>query len=69
MSFRAERLGFAYGLKDANFALPEAGLATILGPNGAGKSTLLGILAGLRAPYRGSCRLGGSRPPRSWWAS
>ncbi|HUA87720.1 MAG TPA: ABC transporter ATP-binding protein [Bryobacteraceae bacterium] len=55
MSFRAEHLGFAYGVRDATFALQESGLVAIAGPNGAGKSTLLGILAGLRHPYRGSC--------------
>jgi len=55
VSFRAEHLGFAYGVRDATFALQESGLVAIAGPNGAGKSTLLGILAGLRHPYRGSC--------------
>jgi iron complex transport system ATP-binding protein len=55
MSFRAASLGFAYGLDDVSFELPERGLVAIAGPNGAGKSTLLGVLAGLRAPYRGSC--------------
>ncbi len=55
MSFRIERLGFAYGLHEATFDLPESGLVAIAGPNGAGKSTLVGIMAGLRHPYRGSC--------------
>src|SRR5438552_13195401 len=55
MSFVAKQLGFAYGLHEATFDFPKSGLITIAGPNGAGKSTLLGILAGLRAPYRGSC--------------
>jgi iron complex transport system ATP-binding protein len=55
MSFRAASLGFAYGLDDVTFELPQRGLVAVAGPNGAGKSTLLGILAGLRDPYRGSC--------------
>jgi ABC-type cobalamin/Fe3+-siderophores transport system ATPase subunit len=55
MSFRAASLGFAYGLDDVSFELPERGFVAIAGPNGAGKSTLLGVLAGLRTPYRGSC--------------
>ncbi len=59
MSFRAAALGFAYGLQDVSFDLPACGLIAVAGPNGAGKSTLLGILAALRAPYRGSCTYGG----------
>jgi iron complex transport system ATP-binding protein len=55
MSFKVQRLGFAYGLHDATFELPQSGFVAIAGPNGAGKSTLVGIMAGLRYPYRGSC--------------
>ena len=65
MSFVANQLGFAYGLHDASFQLPQNGLITIAGPNGAGKSTLLGILAGLRSPYLGSCTYDG-REVRQW---
>ncbi|MCU1340120.1 MAG: transporter related protein [Bryobacterales bacterium] len=65
MSFRAETLGFAYGLHEATFEFPQNGLITIAGPNGAGKSTLLGILAGLRSPYLGSCTYAG-REVRQW---
>lgn len=65
MSFVANQLGFAYGLHDASFRLPQNGLITIAGPNGAGKSTLLGILAGLRSPYLGSCTYDG-REVRQW---
>lgn len=60
MSFRANSLGFAYGLADVTFELPERGLIAIAGPNGAGKSTLLGVMAGLRTPYRGSCAYRGT---------
>lgn len=54
MSFSAEVLGYAYGLREATFRMPDKGLVALAGPNGAGKSTLLGILARVRAPYRGS---------------
>jgi iron complex transport system ATP-binding protein len=65
VSFSAAQLGFSYGLHEASFELPNTGLITLAGPNGAGKSTLLGILAGLRAPYRGSVTYGG-RELRQW---
>ena len=55
----AKDLGFAYGLREITFELPPMGLVMVAGPNGAGKSTLLGILACLRAPYRGSASLEG----------
>lgn len=64
-TFSAEHLGFAYGLRDASFSLPATGLVAIAGPNGAGKSTLVGILAGIRAPYRGRCSFSG-KELRSW---
>jgi len=65
VSFRADRLGFAYGLEDATFQLPAAGLIAVVGPNGAGKSTLVSIMAGLREPYRGSCQYAG-KEVRQW---
>jgi iron complex transport system ATP-binding protein len=64
-TFHCRQLGFAYGLQDATFLLPEKGLVAIAGPNGAGKSTLVGILAGVRRPYRGSCCFAG-KELRSW---
>jgi iron complex transport system ATP-binding protein len=65
VSFRAEGLGYAYGLSEATFELPATGLITIVGPNGAGKSTLVAILAGLRHGYRGSCTYEG-KEIRQW---
>jgi len=65
MSFTAKGLSYPYGLHEASFELPHTGMITLAGPNGAGKSTLLGILAGLRAPYRGSVTYGG-RELRQW---
>jgi iron complex transport system ATP-binding protein len=64
MSYRIERLGFAYGLREATFELNTPGLVAIAGPNGAGKSTLLGIMAGLRQPYSGSCMYAGTEVRR-----
>ncbi len=72
MSFLASHLSFSYGLRDASFELPQKGLITLAGPNGAGKSTLLGILAGLRAPYKGSLKYAGRELrncPRAEFAS
>ncbi len=64
MSFSVAGLRFSYGLLDATFELPPAGLIAIAGPNGAGKSTLLGIMAGLRTPYIGSCLYSGTEVRR-----
>lgn len=65
MSFRADHLGFAYGLQEATFELPATGLVAVVGPNGAGKSTLVSILAGLRRSYSGSCGYSG-KEIRAW---
>ena len=65
MSFRAEHLGYEYGLADASFALPASGFVAIAGPNGAGKSTLIGILAGVRRGYKCACAYE-SRELREW---
>ena len=65
MSFRADRLGFSYGLEEASFELPATGLVAVVGPNGAGKSTLVSILAGLRRHYSGSCVFDG-KEVRAW---
>lgn len=65
MTFQLARTGFAYGLREATFEMPQSGLVAIAGPNGAGKSTLLGIMAGLRQPYTGSCLYAGVEV-RTW---
>jgi zinc/manganese transport system ATP-binding protein len=41
-------------LDDVDLDLPWGAVTAIAGPNGAGKSTLVEILAGVRAPLRGS---------------
>jgi ABC-type cobalamin/Fe3+-siderophores transport system ATPase subunit len=65
MSYRVQRAGFAYGLREASFELAPSGLVAIAGPNGAGKSTLLAIMAGLRQSYSGSC-IYADREVRDW---
>jgi iron complex transport system ATP-binding protein len=65
MTFCAKELGFAYGLQQVSFELPQHGFVAVAGPNGAGKSTLVGILAGLKTPYRGSCQYAG-REVTAW---
>jgi iron complex transport system ATP-binding protein len=40
-------------------------MVAVVGPNGAGKSTLVGIMAGLRAPYEGTCSYQ-DREIRAW---
>lgn len=65
MTFSAQGVAFHYGLVDATFRLPERGLVAIGGPNGAGKSTLIGILAGVRTPYKGSCKFD-EKELRTW---
>jgi len=64
VSYRVERAGFAYGLDQVSFEISQPGLTAIAGPNGAGKSTLIGIMAGLRAPYRGSVKFAGTEISR-----
>jgi zinc/manganese transport system ATP-binding protein len=41
-------------LDDVDLDLPWGAVTAIAGPNGAGKSTLVELLAGVRAPLRGS---------------
>lgn len=39
---------------EVSFTLPRGQVLAVLGPNGAGKSSLLGLVAGHRAPRRGT---------------
>jgi iron complex transport system ATP-binding protein len=52
-------------LSGVSFDVGAGELAVVMGRNGAGKSTLLDIVAGLRAPSRGTVRLNG-RPSAEW---
>jgi ABC-type cobalamin/Fe3+-siderophores transport system ATPase subunit len=55
----AWRIGDRDVLSGVTLAVAEGELVAILGRNGAGKSTLLNIVAGLRAPTRGSVAVDG----------
>ena len=64
-------LTFAYSnasplFEDFSLCIPRGETLAILGPSGCGKTTLLYLLAGLRAPTRGSIELDGEplRRPR-----
>lgn len=46
-------------VRDLSLSIPAATHLAVVGPSGVGKSTLASLLAGLAAPQRGQCRLGG----------
>lgn len=46
-------------LNDLSMTIPDKQFAVIVGPSGCGKSSLLDIVAGLKEPSGGTCRLDG----------
>ena len=48
------------GVLELSLTLEPGGILALLGPNGSGKSTILNMVAGFRAPQRGSVRVLGS---------
>lgn len=58
VALRARGLHFSFGdtavLHDVDLDLPWGAVTAVAGPNGAGKSTLVELLAGVRAPQRGT---------------
>ncbi|MVZ99464.1 ATP-binding cassette domain-containing protein [Actinomadura sp. LD22] len=64
VAFRYHRRG-PWVLRDVTLSLPPGSVTEVTGRNGAGKSTLLRVIAGLRAPGRGSVR---DRPSRIGYA-
>ncbi|MBO2464279.1 ABC transporter ATP-binding protein [Actinomadura violacea] len=64
VAFRYHRRG-PWVLSDVTLSLPPGSVTEVTGRNGAGKSTLLRLIAGLRAPRRGSVR---DRPRRVGYA-
>jgi iron complex transport system ATP-binding protein len=67
--FQLVNAGVRYGdaeiLRSVSLAFSAGEFVAIAGPNGAGKSTLLSLLAGLKAPSSGVCRLG-ERDAHAW---
>jgi ABC-2 type transport system ATP-binding protein len=55
----AKSYGDVCALENVDLNLAEGEILGLLGPNGAGKTTLISIIAGLRAPDRGTVRVGG----------
>jgi ABC-type multidrug transport system ATPase subunit len=68
---RLDSVAFRYGrkgpwvLRDVSLSLPPGRIIEVTGRNGAGKSTLLRLIAGLRAPRRGTIT---GRPDRVGYA-
>jgi iron complex transport system ATP-binding protein len=60
---QAADVTFAYGdtpvVRSVSLDVPDDGFVGIIGPNGSGKTTLLRLLAGTRAPERGTVMLDG----------
>ena len=60
---QAADVTFAYGdepvVRNVSLDVPDDGFVGIIGPNGSGKTTLLRLLAGTRAPDRGTIMLDG----------
>ncbi|HUH01271.1 MAG TPA: ABC transporter ATP-binding protein [Kofleriaceae bacterium] len=63
---RLDGVGFSYGerpvLAQVSCEIGAGELVAIIGPNGAGKTTLLELVAGLRAPSRGTVQCAGVDP-------
>jgi len=71
VSLRTERLGFAYGTRQAlcevDVGVEPGEIVGVLGPNGSGKSTLVKVLSGVLEGYSGSATIAGreiSKTPR-----
>ena len=59
-----KRFGHAVAVRDATFALPDAGVVGLLGPNGAGKTTTIRMIAGVLAPDGGELFVAGASAHR-----
>ena len=59
LTFKSRNGASVTALDGLSLDIPDKQFAVIVGPSGCGKSSLLDILAGLREPTGGSCRLDG----------
>src|SRR5436190_23896225 len=59
LRFPARGGGNVIALNNLSMAIPDKQFAVIVGPSGCGKSSLLDIIAGLKEPSGGICRLEG----------
>lgn len=59
LRFKAGAGGEIIALNNLSMTIPDKEFAVIVGPSGCGKSSLLDIIAGLKEPSGGTCRLDG----------
>ena len=53
-------------LQEVNLKVCEKDFLGVIGPNGGGKTSLLKVIMGLVQPMRGTARVFGEEPGRSW---
>ncbi|WP_407308727.1 metal ABC transporter ATP-binding protein [Desulfosporosinus sp. SB140] len=53
-------------LNDIHLRIPGGSCIGIIGPNGSGKTSLIRSIVGLNRPSRGTVRVFGEKPHRSW---
>lgn len=59
--------GHVLGISDITWSI-DGGVVALLGPNGAGKSTLMKLMTGLIRPSRGTIKVHGEEPYKSYEA-
>jgi NitT/TauT family transport system ATP-binding protein len=59
LRFNSRNGGEVVALNNLSLTVPDKQFAVIVGPSGCGKSSLLDIIAGLKDPSSGECRLDG----------
>jgi NitT/TauT family transport system ATP-binding protein len=59
LTFKSRKGASVTALDGLSLEIPDKQFAVIVGPSGCGKSSLLDILAGLREPTGGTCKLDG----------
>jgi NitT/TauT family transport system ATP-binding protein len=62
LAYNEERLASnQYAVEDISLAVNEGEFIAIVGPSGCGKSTFMKLATGLKAPSKGTVRIGGQR--------